>query len=45
MRTIAFLLPLFVQRVHDQGRSQEVGPVRSCALAPVVARDWENGVH
>lgn len=39
MRTIAFLLPLCVRRVHDQGRSREVGPIWSGALeAPVVAR-------
>lgn len=39
MKTIAFLLPVSVRRVHDQGRSREVGPIWSGALeAPVIAR-------
>lgn len=39
MKTIGFLLPVSVRRVHDQGRSREVGPIWSGALeAPVIAR-------
>lgn len=39
VETFAFLLLLSVRRVHDQGRSREVGPVWSGALeAPVVGR-------